>query len=96
MNNANNPTSKEEYLAGRCEVCGFYTFKNIERDSFEICSVCFWEDDGYNDNPDEVRGGPNQDLSINQAKATSKSLAHTASMSLNTHAHHAMMSYGRN
>ena len=72
MNNANNPTSKEEYMAGRCEVCGFYTFKNIERDSFEICSVCFWEDDGYNDNPDEVRGGPNQDLSINQAKANFK------------------------
>jgi hypothetical protein len=72
MSKSTDMTTKEEYLKGRCEVCGFYTFKNTERDSFEICEVCFWEDDGFNDNPDEVRGGPNQDLSLNQARANFK------------------------
>jgi hypothetical protein len=72
MNNIADFTSKEEYLHGRCEVCGYYTFKNIKRDAFEICDVCLWEDDGYNDNPDNVSGGPNQELSLNQARVNFK------------------------
>jgi len=32
--------------------------------------VCFWHDDGQDDHDaDEVRGGPNKDLSLSQARA---------------------------
>lgn len=34
-----------------------------------MCDVCFWEDDGQDDHDaDEVRGGPNGDLSLAQAR----------------------------
>jgi hypothetical protein len=72
MYNVIDMTTREEYLKGRCEVCGYYTFKNRERGVFEMCEVCLWEDDGYNDDPDEVRGGPNQDFSVNQARVNLK------------------------
>jgi Cysteine-rich CPCC len=40
-----------------------------ERDAFEICPVCFWEDDGQDDlDADEVSGGPNGSLSLTQAR----------------------------
>ena len=40
-----------------------------ERGGFEICSVCWWEDDGQDDaDADVVRGGPNGDLSLTQAR----------------------------
>jgi hypothetical protein len=36
---------------------------------FNICPVCFWEDDGQDDrNADEVVGGPNYELSLTQAR----------------------------
>lgn len=51
----------------RCRCCGYRTLG--ERGGFEICSVCFWEDDGQDDqDADEVRGGPNADLSLTQAR----------------------------
>lgn len=50
-----------------CPCCGSLT--RGARAEFEICAVCFWEDDGQDD-PDaaEVRGGPNGDLSLLQAR----------------------------
>jgi len=55
-------------LPVRCPCCGFKT--NGERGSYEICAVCFWEDDGQDDhNADEVLGGPNGDLSLTVARA---------------------------
>lgn len=40
---------------------------------FEICPVCFWEDDGQDDaDADEVFGGPNGNLSLTQARANYK------------------------
>jgi hypothetical protein len=39
-----------------------------ERGGWEICAVCFWEDDGQDDHDaDNVRGGPNGALSLTQA-----------------------------
>jgi hypothetical protein len=49
-----------------CQVCGNYTIS--DHGSYEICSVCFWEDDGLYDNPDEVWYGPNDILSLTQAR----------------------------
>ncbi len=49
-----------------CQVCGNFTIS--EHGSFEICYVCFWEDDGLYTDPDEVWGGPNGELSLSQAR----------------------------
>jgi hypothetical protein len=36
---------------------------------YEICAVCFWEDEGQDDHDaGEIRGGPNRDLSLTQAR----------------------------
>src|SRR4051812_856506 len=41
-----------------CPCCGYATLD--ARDGFEICSVCYWEDDGQdNGDADVDRGGPN-------------------------------------
>ena len=50
-----------------CPCCRHLTLD--ERAGFEICAVCFWEDDGQDDHDaDEVRGGPNGPLSLTQAR----------------------------
>ena len=42
-----------------CPCCGHATL--TERGGYEICPVCFWEDDGQdNDEADRWRGGPNR------------------------------------
>jgi len=42
-----------------CPCCGHATLN--ERGGLEICPVCFWEDDGQdNDDADQCRGGPNR------------------------------------
>jgi hypothetical protein len=41
-----------------------------ERAGFDICPVCFWEDDGQDDyDADVVRGGPNAALSLSEARS---------------------------
>lgn len=50
-----------------CPCCGFVTLP--ERGGDDICPVCFWEDDGQDDqDADEVRGGPNHSLSLSDAR----------------------------
>jgi Cysteine-rich CPCC len=45
------------------------------RGRFEICRVCFWEDDGQDDSDaDVVRGGPNGELSLTQGRENYKTL----------------------
>lgn len=52
----------------RCPCCGCRTLD--ERGFYEICPVCFWEDDGQDEHDaDVVRGGPNGLLSLSQARA---------------------------
>jgi hypothetical protein len=51
----------------RCPCCGCKTLG--ERSGWEICPVCFWEDDGQDDhNADAVLGGPNGALSLSAAR----------------------------
>lgn len=50
-----------------CPCCGCFTLGSAG--SFEICPVCFWEDDGQDDGDAEVvRGGPNGRLSLSRAR----------------------------
>lgn len=48
-----------------CPCCGYPTLG--DRGCYQICELCFWEDDG-NDDPDEVRDGPNLDYSLTDAQ----------------------------
>ena len=51
----------------QCPCCRFFTLS--ERGGFEICQVCYWEDDGQDDHDAAViRGGPNGALSLEQAR----------------------------
>lgn len=50
-----------------CPCCGQLTL--AERGGYDICPVCYWEDDGQDDHDaDVVRGGPNAALSLNRAR----------------------------
>ncbi|MFM2477548.1 CPCC family cysteine-rich protein [Celerinatantimonas sp. MCCC 1A17872] len=49
-----------------CPCCGYATL--AERGNYEICEICFWEDDGQDDDDQLVnRGGPNH-ISLKQAR----------------------------
>jgi len=51
----------------RCPCCHCQTLD--ERGGYDICPVCFWEDDGQDDHDaDVVRGGPNGSLSLTLAR----------------------------
>ena len=47
----------EDILKNSCPVCGYLTLD--ERDSFDICAMCFWEDDGIDDFEENNYSGPN-------------------------------------
>lgn len=51
-----------------CPCCKHRTLS--ARAEHEVCPVCFWEDDGQDeDEADVVRGGPNGRLSLSAARA---------------------------
>lgn len=49
----------------KCPCCGFYTLES--RGNYEICPVCFWEDDEVQESEPDMRGGANQ-ASLNEAR----------------------------
>jgi len=50
-----------------CPCCRYKTLE--ERGVYDICQICFWEDDGQDDHDaDDVRGGPNYSLSLTEAR----------------------------
>lgn len=50
-----------------CPCCGSRTIE--ERGNFEICNVCWWEDDGQdNESADKIYGGPNYGISLTQGR----------------------------
>ncbi len=54
-------------MAYPCPCCGRATL--AFQAAFELCDVCFWEDDGQdNHNADEILGGPNANLSLTLAR----------------------------
>jgi hypothetical protein len=51
-----------------CPCCGYFTLG--ARGNDEICPVCYWQDDGQDEqSAAEVWGGPNKDISLEQARA---------------------------
>jgi len=64
--NVTKPPAKDGSLY-HCPFCGCRTL--TERAGYELCPVCFWEDDGQDShNADEVRGGSNGSLSLTEAR----------------------------
>ncbi len=50
-----------------CPCCGYATLP--ERGGFDMCPICFWEDDGQDSaDADVVRGGPNGPLSLTEGR----------------------------
>lgn len=50
-----------------CPCCGFQTIS--QRGHYEICTVCWWEDDGQdNKHSDKIMGGPNHGVSLISAR----------------------------
>jgi hypothetical protein len=59
----------------RCPCCHCLTLQ--DRGGYEICPMCFWEDDGQDDHDaDEVRGGPNGSLSLTRARHNFRAVRH--------------------
>lgn len=60
-----------KFVRFSCPCCGYPTLD--ERGGYEICQICWWEDDGQDDSDaDIVRGGPNHHYSLTDARKNFK------------------------
>jgi hypothetical protein len=50
-----------------CPCCGYLTLDEAPPDTYAICKVCFWEDDGVQFRDPDREGGANG-VSLNQAR----------------------------
>jgi hypothetical protein len=50
-----------------CPCCNFSTLEMKANNTFQICPVCFWEDDGVQSHNPDYEGGANL-VSLNQVK----------------------------
>ena len=51
----------------KCECCGCYTLKEEPPSTYEICEVCYWEEDYVQNKDPDFPGGANE-VSLNQAR----------------------------
>jgi hypothetical protein len=51
----------------QCPCCGYLTFSEEVNGTFEICPVCFWEDDNVQSEDPSFEGGAN-DVSLIKAR----------------------------
>lgn len=49
--------NSSDILKNTCPCCGYMTLD--ERDTFDDCGICFWEDDGIDDYESNEESGPN-------------------------------------
>jgi len=62
----------EKKIKYRCPCCGYRTLDD-EPGCFDICPVCYWEDDNIQrDNPDYKSGA--NDISLNEARENYKKI----------------------
>lgn len=54
-----------DILKNSCPVCGYLTLE--QRDSHDICGICFWEDDGIDDFEGNENSGPN-DMTLKEGR----------------------------
>lgn len=63
MRKIKNDNNKSELF--RCPCCGFYTLPGSG--NFDICPVCFWEDDPVQEDDPDFAGGANE-TSLNESR----------------------------
>jgi len=56
----------------KCPCCGYYTL-NDKPGTFDICPVCYWEDDNIQRIKPDYEGGANR-VSLNQARSNYKKI----------------------
>ncbi|WP_084542285.1 CPCC family cysteine-rich protein [Calidithermus chliarophilus] len=54
-----------------CPCCGYLTLNSAPPGTFEICPVCYWEDDAVQFDDPDYAGGANA-VSLNEARANFK------------------------
>ncbi len=57
----------DELMSYPCPCCEYLTFDEEPSGSFEICPVCYWEDDNVQNGAPSDAGGANG-VSLNEAK----------------------------
>lgn len=57
----------------QCPCCEHYTLSKKPDNTFQLCPVCYWEDDGVQLNDPEYTGGANE-VSLNQARTNFKKI----------------------
>ena len=62
---------ENKYGKYQCPCCRYYTLDNQPYNTFQLCPVCYWEDDGVQLNFPEYKGGANE-VSLNQARKNFK------------------------
>lgn len=73
--NVTKPAKPGHFYA--CPCCGYKTLES--RGGDEICPICYWDDDGQDSHDaDEIRGGPNKQLSLSQARSNFKAFGASA------------------
>ncbi|UGU17895.1 hydrolase [Sinomicrobium kalidii] len=64
-------TKQNKHGKYQCRCCEHYTLDDKPDNTFQICPVCFWEDDGVQFYDPEYEGGANE-MSLNQARQNFK------------------------
>lgn len=62
---------KNKFGNYECPCCECFTLSEGQSNSFDICEVCFWEDDGIQLDDPNCEGGANQ-VSLNEARINFK------------------------
>lgn len=55
----------------KCLCCENYTLDHMTGNTFQLCPVCYWEDDGIQSNDSEYPGGANS-ISLSEARINYK------------------------
>ena len=61
----NYSDEKSKALKYRCPCCGYYTLPGAGE--YDICPVCYWEDDPVQEDDPDLAGGAN-DLCLNECR----------------------------
>lgn len=68
MRNKLNGDSKMGLIKYTCPCCGYKTLEEKPTGTFQICEICFWEDDSVQFSDPDYEGGANE-VSLRLAQA---------------------------
>ena len=62
---------RNRYRKYQCPCCESYGLNEQAGNTFQLCPICYWEDDGVQSNDPEYEGGANK-VSLNQGRINFK------------------------